>query len=165
MEKPLKAAWVGLKFGWGGASGNIQGGPNSVSQSDRISDVAPAWQLCGSLGGGLRKGTMASTTTSVWNKVATQLSPWCFWCLSICSPHARAQRESVQVSLCMGPLSGTSWDFWSSWLPQPQSLLNFTARCYGHIIFLTLEPWAGEPSVELGPLSPEISILIIIHHT
>ena len=47
-------------MGWDRASGSIQGGVNSVNQVDEVSDMAPACQLCGSVGGGLRKGTMAS---------------------------------------------------------------------------------------------------------
>ena len=40
-----------------GASQDLQGGANSVSQVDGVSDMAPACQFCG---GGFRKGTMAS---------------------------------------------------------------------------------------------------------
>ena len=43
MEKPLEQAWVGLKVGWGRASGNYQGGANNVSQVDEVSDMVPAW--------------------------------------------------------------------------------------------------------------------------
>ena len=32
------------------------------------------------------------------------------------------------------------------------------------LIFLALEPWSGEPIVRLGPLTPEISLLIFIYH-
>ena len=46
MEKPLETAWVGQKIGWGRASGNHQGGANSVSQVDGVSDVVPACWLC-----------------------------------------------------------------------------------------------------------------------
>lgn len=41
MKKPLEVAWVGPKVGWGGVSGNVQGGTNSVNQNDGgDSDVA-----------------------------------------------------------------------------------------------------------------------------
>ena len=46
MEKPLVKAWISLKVGWGWASGNHQGGANSVSQVHRVSDTAVACQLC-----------------------------------------------------------------------------------------------------------------------
>ena len=75
MEKSLEAAWVDLKVGWGRASENHQGEANSVSQDDGVSDMMLACQLCGSLGGGLRKGIMASASTSVWEKAACQLLP------------------------------------------------------------------------------------------
>ena len=34
----------------------------------------------------------------------------CHWCLSSCYPGARAQRELVRVSQCVGSLRGTAWD-------------------------------------------------------
>ena len=40
----------------GHVSGDLQGGANSVSQVDRVSDMAPACQLCGCVGGGFREG-------------------------------------------------------------------------------------------------------------
>ena len=67
MEKPLETAWVGQKVGLGGISVNHQVGVNSDSQVDRNSDVVPACWLCG---GGLRKETMVSASTSVWKKAA-----------------------------------------------------------------------------------------------
>ena len=75
MEKPLEIAWVGLKVGWGRTSGNYQGGANSVSQVDGVSEMVPGCQLYGSVGGGIRKGTMASASTSVWEKAVPQLLP------------------------------------------------------------------------------------------
>ena len=38
-------------------------------------------------------------------------------------------------------------------LPQPQSLLVFTARSYGGLLFLALDPWAGEPGLGFRPLA------------
>ena len=45
MEKQL--GWAVNWVGWGGASGDLQGGSNSVSQVDGVSDMAPAYPLCG----------------------------------------------------------------------------------------------------------------------
>ena len=80
QDKPLKwkaleTVRLGLKFGWGRALGNHRSGAHSVSQVDGDSDVAPTCWLCGSVGGGIVKGTMASASTSVWEKAAPQLSP------------------------------------------------------------------------------------------
>ena len=72
MEKPLDTVLVGPKVGWGRASGNHQGGENSVSQVDGVSDMAPTCQLW-AVGGVLRKGVMAPANTSVWDKAAPQL--------------------------------------------------------------------------------------------
>ena len=66
MEKPLETAWVGPAVGWDQASGNHQGKANRDSQVDGVSDMAPTCLLCGSVGEGLRKDTMASASTSVW---------------------------------------------------------------------------------------------------
>ena len=49
---------MGLKVGWGGVSGVLQGRSNSVSQVDGVSDMAPACWLYG--GKDFRNGTMAS---------------------------------------------------------------------------------------------------------
>ena len=68
-------------------------------------------------GRGFRKGT-ASAHISVWERAVPQLLPWCqtlqflpvcHWCLSNCCPDARAQREWVCVSPCVGSLRGTVW--------------------------------------------------------
>ena len=75
MKKPLETAWVGLESVWGRASENHQGGANSVGQVDGVSEMVPACQFCGSVGRALRKETMASATTSVWEKADAQLSP------------------------------------------------------------------------------------------
>ena len=50
-------SWVYTQVGWDGVSGDLQGGSNSVSQVDGVSDMAPACCLCG---GGFAKGTTAS---------------------------------------------------------------------------------------------------------
>ena len=47
-------SWVQWNF-WGSPIES-----NSVSQVDGVLDMAPACWLCGSVGGGFRKGTMAS---------------------------------------------------------------------------------------------------------
>ena len=59
MEKPLKTVWVSPKC-WvspseGRSSDDHQGGPNSVSQVDEVSDMAPVCHLCGTVWGGLKK--------------------------------------------------------------------------------------------------------------
>ena len=73
MDKALKTAIVGPPQvgGWGGVSGNHQGRVNSVSQVNENSDMVSACKLCGE---GLRKGTGASASTSVWVKAAPPAS-------------------------------------------------------------------------------------------
>ena len=95
-------------------------------------------RFCGSLGEGLRKGTVASSYLSVWEKAVPHLLPWCqifqflsvcHWCLLSCYPGAGAQREWVWVSPCVGSLGGTAWDsssvfYWlcPCWFLQPEVL-------------------------------------------
>ena len=64
MEKPLDTVLVGPKVGWGRASGNHQGGENSVSQVDGVSDMALACQLYVGRTH-IEIGTMASASTFV----------------------------------------------------------------------------------------------------
>ena len=73
--KPLETAWVGLIVGWSRARENHQGGANSVSQVVGVSDMVPTCGFCDSLGGGLRQGTMASASTSFWEKAAAHPHP------------------------------------------------------------------------------------------
>ena len=65
-QEPRPAIHVEKQLTWacklGGISGDLQGGPNSVSQVDGVSDMAPA---CGSVGEEFRKGTMASSCLDV----------------------------------------------------------------------------------------------------
>ena len=74
MEKSHLTVWVGPLFGWGGVSRDLQGKVNLINQVDGVSDMAPVWQLCCSVGEGFRKGTVASARLSVWEKAVPQLS-------------------------------------------------------------------------------------------
>ena len=71
MEKQLVWAWKLV----GTVSGDLQGRANSVNQFDGVSDMAPVCQICGSVGGGFRKGTLASADLFVWDKAVPQLLP------------------------------------------------------------------------------------------
>ena len=83
-----KAAWVGPKVGWGRVSGNLQHRSNSVSQVDRVSDMAPACQLTSSMalwGEGLEKGQrpllalMPDSLVSPFMPLGPfKLLPWCW---------------------------------------------------------------------------------------
>ena len=76
MERSLETALVGLKVGWGRASGNHQHGASMCARLMASHIWHPSdgsvtlWQGAG----GLRKGTMASASTFVWEKAAPQLS-------------------------------------------------------------------------------------------
>ena len=72
---PRAAIHVEKELGWGRVSGDLQGEAKSVSHVDRVSDMAPACWLCGSVRGGFRKGTMASACFSLEEKVVHQLFP------------------------------------------------------------------------------------------
>ena len=57
-----------MSSGWDGVSRVLQVSTNSVNQVDGVSDMAPACWLCGSVGGGFRKETIACL--SLWKKVS-----------------------------------------------------------------------------------------------
>ena len=78
-----------------------------------------------------------------------------------CYPSTGAQGQWVRVSLCTGPLGGTSWDSRSPHLTQAQSPLVFTDRSYGDFSSWHWNPglaggWcgAGIPHSSGGPLLP-----------
>ena len=70
QDKPFvwKSHWKQLrwarKLGRAGSQGIPRAG-QTVRQVDEVSDMAPCCWLCASVGGGLRKGTVASASTSV----------------------------------------------------------------------------------------------------
>ena len=129
------------KVGWGRASGNHQRGANNVRQVHGVSHMVPACRFCVSEGLGLRKGTVASASTSVWEKAAPQLLSWChkiqflpicLWCLFSCCFCAGAQREWV-------------WEL--PGIPEVSSIASIPTGFYReklwHFLFLALEPWTG----------------------
>ena len=169
QDKPFYRKATGnrldLKVRWGRAWGNHQVGAISVSQVDRVSDMISACWLRGSAWGGLRKGTMASASTSVREKASFQLLPWCqmlqffpvcLWCLSICCLCPGAQREWVWVCLCK-PFKRICQGV-QQFLSPPASIpTGFYSQNLWRLIFLALEAWDGRPTVGLGPLTPKIS--------
>lgn len=72
MGSPLEGALVTLQVGWGGISGNHQGGANIASQVYGDSDMVPA----GWVGGGLNTGRLPFARTSVRDKAATPALTW-----------------------------------------------------------------------------------------
>ncbi|KAF6104299.1 hypothetical protein HJG60_011277 [Phyllostomus discolor] len=97
--------------------------------------MAPPCQLCQ---GGLRKETVASVSTSLWEKLPPSSHPGAGQFSS--SPnvsgalHSLSQywsSKGVSLSLCVGPLIGSAKDFRSFCLPQSQSSLVFAARNCG----------------------------------
>ena len=116
MEKPLDVVQVGLRVGWGRVSGNQQGRQNRISQVDGDSDMV----LPVPAGGGLRKRTMASANTPIWERqLPLQPSPQSntvhfFPCMSLASFKLLAwgwnsvsKFEQVVCGPVKGRLSGT----------------------------------------------------------
>ena len=118
--------------------------------------IVPTYWLC--CRGSFRKGTMASASTSVWEKAALlvfilmpdiHFLPTCPWSLSSYCPIAGAQSERVQVSPRMGPLKGRPGTPAALCPAQPyrQKLWNFASQ-HGN-------PGVRELGVELGPFTPQ----------
>ena len=113
------------------------------SQVDGVLDMVPACCLCGSVGERLRKRTIASSSTFVWEKAAStalalmldnSVSPCMLLMPSICCSSAGAQREWIQVSLCLGPFRGISYDS-ITLSSTSQSPLLFAVKSYGDLSF------------------------------
>ena len=123
--------------------------------------------------GGLSEGTVASLTTSVWEKAAPRSHPdagkfssslYIPSTFQSAAPMLEPRaNESAEVFLwaLSEELPGT---------PEVSFYHNLNSCCFlqmefMRLNFLTLETWAGRPGVGLGPLVPEISLPIFIHHT
>ena len=96
----------------------------------------------GFVGRGLRKGAMASASTSVWEKAALPVLAGQF-ISTLCVPGTFRASFSPSLSLCR-PFKRNAWTPEALCLTQPQSLLVYT-----------LEPWTVGPSVGLGPEDPQ----------
>ena len=69
--------------------------------------MAPACQLCGSVGGGLRKGTMASAHLDAKDPSFSLYTTGVF---QAATPVLELRgSKSEQVSPCVGSLRGTAW--------------------------------------------------------
>ena len=131
------------------------------------------WYLpASSVGEGLRKATMASASTYVWEKAAPQLLPWCqttqlflicLCCLLTCFPGSGAQSNSVWVSLYTGSLRGTAKESSIS-IFHSLILTGFYSQKLWKLL-LPLETWAEGPGLWLGPHTPEISFPIFMYLT
>ena len=172
MDKPQKTTWVGPKVGWDRVLGNHQSGANGVIQVDGASDTVPTYQLYGCVEGGLRKNnnglcqhfclgeSSPSALALVLDKsFPSHLSLMPFNLLPPC-----CSSEGVSSSLCMESLGGTAWDSRSFCLPSLKSCWFLQPEIMRTYLHGTI-PWAWESSVALGPVAPEIPLLIFIHHT
>ena len=63
--------------------------------------------------------------------------------------------SSDGVNLWAGSLGGAAWDSSSSPSPSSSMTAGFYSQKLRGLLFLTLEPWAGEPGVGLGPFVPQ----------
>ena len=140
-HEPRPAIWKSILGGainwWSRVSGDLQGGVNIVSQVDGVSDMAPACWLCGSVGGGFKKGTMNGLCP-----------PFCPPALTL-MPYASASPSMPLVPLkllfCCWSSEGVSMNKFlhgffkrnclglEKFLPPTQSLLVFAARSCGDL--------------------------------
>ena len=128
MEKPLETAWVGLKFGWHGVSGNHQGRAKNTQWQ-----YEPGWWRLRCDTQLLALGEGVGSAKAQWpvpallsgRNLRLQFSFWCqtvqfilvcLWCLSSCCPND-------------GP--------WASWSP-PSHLVAIPAVFYQFFIYHTL---------------------------
>ena len=86
-------------------------------------------------------------------KPGNSVPPMWPWHLSSCCSSAGAQSKCVRVSLCTGSLRGMPGTPEALHLPQPQS--GFHSQKLWRLLFCAPEPWAGEPYVGPGLLTPQ----------
>ena len=125
--------------------------------------MAPACQYCGSVGGGFRKGTMASVHLSVWKKLSPSSCLDARHSSSLCATGAFQAatpvlelrgRESVLVSPCVGSLRGTAWgsssfSHWLNpcWFLQPGVEGTYLPGTGGPGVGLVWGTWCGNSSL------------------
>ena len=123
--------------------------------------------LCGV---GLRKGTMASASTSVWEKAAPpssspdaghfSSSQYVSDAFQSAAPTLEL-RQSENKSVC-GPFKRNCWRFQQFLSSMASILTGFHRPELWGLIFLVLEPWAEGPGMGLGPFTLEISLPVFI---
>ena len=128
---PLEVTLASQKFGWRKVSRNHQGMVNHVSLVDGDSQIA---HDC-TCRGWLSKETMASTSTTVWEKAAPPaltLKPEdCFFYISLVTSQLLCHHSSSEAGSPNVPGRGTSWDSNSPPCLSVTISAYFTARSYG----------------------------------
>ena len=161
MEKLLETAQVWLKVGWGRASGNHQGGANSVSQINGDSDVVPTFQLCGSAAvwRGLQKEQWPQPALLSGRKLPPTSHPDVTQFSS--SPYVSDSFQSAapMLEVWVSPSKFVGGPFKRNCLRLQQFLSStasipdgFYSQNLWWYLFLALEPWAEGSHVGLGPL-------------
>ena len=167
QDQPFIRKSHGYQLGWNGVLGVLQGGANSASQVDGVSDVAPACWICGSVRAGRAQkmdnglcqsfylgescspvpALMPDTLVpSCMPLVLFKLLPWCW----------SSEGMSLSMSLC-GFFKGNCLGLQKFLLPTQSPLFFCSSKLWG-LIFLALQLWAGGSGVGLGLFTPEISL-------
>ena len=116
-----------------------------------------------SVGGELSKGTIASSSTSAWEKAAhptltpkpdNSVLPICPWHAFLATVPAQELRSSESECLCR-PLNKNDWDSRSSLSHSVTIPTGFHSKKLWGLLFQALELQPGEDGVELGPLTPQ----------
>ena len=104
----------GAQVGWDGASEDLQGGANSISQVDGVSDMAPACQLCGSVQEGSEKGQWPLSAFTSVRKLS------CSSCLDV--------RHFSSSPYATGAFQVSTWCWSSEGVSLHKSLCGFFKR-------------------------------------
>ena len=167
--QPLLTARVGPYVGWDGASGDLQGGANSISQVASLR-YSTSLLACGSVGEGSEKGQWPLPTFLSWRKLspsscldARHFSSSLYATGTFQAPTLALElRGSVWISPCMVSFRDTAWDSWSffhqlnpPWFLQPEVMETYLPGT-GSLGWGTL-CWAGTPC------SQDISWIFIYH--
>ena len=119
--------------------------------------MAPGCLFCDSVGRGLRKGTLASASLSVYERAVPQSLPRCQ--ILQFHPCKLLPRWQSSEGMCLskfstGALRGTASESSSFFIDSNPP--GFYSQKLCRLLFLALETWVEGPGVGLGPLAPEI---------
>ena len=115
-----------------------------------------------SVGGGFIKGTIASASSSVWEKAAhsaltliwdNSVSPYLSLVPFKLMPQCWSSESMIPISPCVGSLGGNFRDSRSPPSHSGTTPTSFYSQKSWELLLLALEPWGGGPGVGLGPLA------------
>ena len=166
MEKSLLTAWVAHKLGGPESQGISRVGQTVLVRLMECQIWHPPGQLCGSVGGWCRKGTMPCPPFCLG--AVPQILPWShiLWFLPECHWYLSSwYSDWVILSKCECGFFKRNCLGLEQFLPLTQSPLVFAARSYGDLSSWHWNPGLGGLVWGWDSSFPRFPSQIFIHHT